>query len=315
MMTKESISAFFKEKITRPVKFNDIVFLLNLSPPDRRKLKRFLREMVGEGEIVRTRKGLYGPAEEMSLETGYFEAHRDGYGFVILEKTGERDIFIPAKATLGAMNNDRVVARIENRQRRDGRIIRILERTQTRVMGTFEAGRGASYVKPKRKSVPFDLYIAPRDTGKAKNGDTVIVEIISYPTDTRPPSARVVKVLKKPESPADEVELVIDEFNLPRRFPPEIAEEAKDLSARAQGAEHRKARRKDLRDLPTVTIDGERAKDFDDAVSIEKTAGGYRLWVHIADVGYYVRWDSPLDLEARRRATSVYFSDRVIPML
>ncbi|MFO0754308.1 MAG: ribonuclease R [Thermodesulfovibrionales bacterium] len=315
MMTKESISAFFKEKITRPVKFNDIVFLLNLSPPDRRKLKRFLREMVGEGEIVRTRNGLYGPAEEMSIETGYFEAHRDGYGFVILEKPGERDIFIPAKATLGAMNNDRVMARLENRQRRDGRIIRILERAQTRVVGTFEAGRGASFVKPKRKGVPFDLYIAPRDAGKAKNGDTVIAEIISYPTDTRPPSARVVKVLKKPESPTDEVELVIDEFSLPRRFPPEISEEAKSLYARAQEAEHRKGRRKDLRGLPTVTIDGERAKDFDDAVSIGRADAGYRLWVHIADVGYYVRWDSPLDLEARRRATSVYFPDRVVPML
>ncbi len=314
-MTKESISAFFKEKVTRPVKFNDIVFLLNLSPPERRKLKRFLREMVGEGEIVRTRKGLYGPAEEMSLETGYFEAHRDGYGFVILEKPGERDIFIPAKATMGAMNNDRVVARVENRQRRDGRIIRILERAQTRLMGTFEAGRGVSYVKPKRKGVPFDLYIAPKDTGKAKNGDMVIVEILSYPTDSRPPSARVVKVLKKPEVPAEEVELVIDEFNLPRRFSHEIAGEAKELYERAREAEHRKARRKDLRELLTVTIDGERAKDFDDAVSIERTEDGYRLWVHIADVGYYVRWDSSLDLEARRRATSVYFPDRVVPML
>ena len=128
MITKDSLISFFKEKVTQPLSFHEIVFKLNLTPPERRKLKRFLREMVDDGDIVRTRKGLYGPAEEMNLVTGYFEAHRDGYGFVILEKPGERDVFIPSRATLGAMDNDRVVARIENRRRREGTIIRILER-------------------------------------------------------------------------------------------------------------------------------------------------------------------------------------------
>lgn len=315
MMTKDSLAAFFKDKVTRPVRFNDIVFLLNLSPPERRKLKRILREMVSDGEIIRTRKGLYGPAEEMNLVSGYFEAHREGYGFVILEQPGERDVFIPARATLGAMDHDRVVARIENQHRREGRIIRILERAHTRLAGTFENGKKAvSYVKPKNRSVPFDLYIAPRDRGKARDGDSVIVEVISYPTDKRPPAGRVVKVLKQPESPVDDVELIIDELNLPRKFPPEVVEEARELYTRAQEG-HGGHKRKDLRELPTVTIDGERAKDFDDAVSIERTGEGYRLWVHIADVGYYVRWDSAIDLEARKRGTSVYFPDRVIPML
>ncbi|MGD0283171.1 MAG: ribonuclease R [Dissulfurispiraceae bacterium] len=314
MITKESLTAFFTEKVTRPLRFNDIVSLLDLSSSERRQLKRLLRETVGEGAIVRTRNGLYGPAEEMSLATGYFEAHRDGYGFVISEQPGERDIFIPARATLGAMNNDRVMARIEQRHRREGRIIRVLERSTVRIAGTFEAGETASYIKPKRRSLPFDLYVAPRDAGKAESGDSVIAEIISYATDKRPPAARVVKVLKKPETPQDEVELVIDEMNLARRFPAEVLEEARELYERSQeGYQGRK--RTDLRQLPTVTIDGEKAKDFDDAVSIERTAGGYRLWVHIADVGHYVRWGSPIDLEARRRGTSVYFPDRVVPML
>src|SRR5208337_5277092 len=159
MMTKESLTSFFQEKVTKPVRFNDIVFMLDLSPPERRKLKRLLKEILGEGTIVRTRNGLYGSSGEMNLATGYFEAHRDGFGFVISEQPGERDIFIPARATLGAMNNDRVMARIEQRHRREGSIIRVLERSHTRITGTFEVGRSASYIKPKNRSVPFDLYV------------------------------------------------------------------------------------------------------------------------------------------------------------
>src|SRR5208283_1793055 len=227
MITKEFLSSFFREKVTRPLSFNDVVLWLDLSPSERRKLKRLLRALVGEGTVVRTRKGLYGPAEEMSLATGYFEAHRDGYGFVISEQPGERDIFIPARAALGAMNNDRVMARIEQRHRREGRIIRVVERSSSRVAGTFESGKTASYVIPKSKSVQFDLYVAPNDAGKARHGDSVIAEIISYGTDKRPPAARIVKVLKKPETPGDEVELVIDAMNLSRRFPSEVTEEAR----------------------------------------------------------------------------------------
>jgi len=315
MITKDSLISFFKEKVTQPLSFMEVVYNLNLTPPERRKLKRLLREMVNDGDIVRTRKGLYGPAEEMNLISGYFEAHRDGYGFVILEKPGERDVFIPARATLGAMDNDRVIARIENRRRREGAIIRILERAHTCVVGTFEAGRAGFYVRPKNRSVPFDLYIAPKEKGKAKDGDSVIAEIISYPSDKRPPAGRIIKILKKPETPLDEVEGIIDEFNLPRKFPHNVIEEAKSLYARRQNTENRTQKRKDLCSLPTVTIDGERAKDFDDAISIKRTDDGYRLWVHIADVGFFVGWDSLIDKEARKRGTSVYFPDRVIPML
>lgn len=264
--------------------------------------------------LLWTRNGMYGPAEEMSLVPGRFEAHRDGFGFVILEQPGERDVFIPARATFGAMNEDRVIARVENRQRREGRIVRILERSTTRIAGTFEAGRAASFVKPKSRAVPFDLFIAPSDTGKAKDGDSVIAEIISYSTDKRPPAGRIVKVLKKPETPLDEVQLIIEELNLPLKFPADVTAETRELYEKAKEG-HRGQKRKDLRKLLTVTIDGERARDFDDAISIEKKGDGYRLWVHIADVGYYVRWDSLTDLEARKRGTSVYFPDRVIPML
>jgi ribonuclease R len=312
MLTKEFIISFFKDKVSNPLSFKEIARSLKLSHPESRRLKKYLRELVKDGEIVRTRKGLYGPIEEMNLVTGRFEMHKEGYGFVISERPGERDIFVPARATLGAMDNDRVVVRIENRKKREGSIVRILQRAHTRIAGTFESGRYGFYVRPKKRSIPFDILVAPGKRNNAKNGDTVIAEIIDYPTDKRPPTAKIIKVLKKPKTPLDEVELIIDELNLPRRFPHDVIEEARSLYTKSPESEQK---RKNLRNLKTVTIDGERAKDFDDAISIEKKNNIYKLWVHIADVGFFVRWNSLIDLEARKRGTSVYFPDRVIPML
>lgn len=322
MVNKESILAFFREKTGKPLNFREIVSLMRLSRPEARALKRLLRQLLREGDIVITRKGLYGPSEEMNLITGSFEAHRDGYGFVVLEKPGERDIFVPGRRTLGAMNNDRVIVRIENWQRREGRIVRILERATTRVVGRLDITKTAGYVRPLNRAIPFDLYVSPADRGKAKQGNKVIAEITAFPTDKRPPSGRIVKVIERPEDPASEVEAIIEELNLPRRFPADVREDAKLLHAHyTSDTSHARERRpsgmkrKDLRGLTTVTIDGERAKDFDDAVSVELTDHGYKLWVHIADVGYYVGWNSATDVEARKRGTSIYFPDRVIPML
>ncbi len=314
MINKQTLLSFFREKTKKPLSFKEIAGLMDLSRSEVHALKKVLRRMLQDGDIVLTRKGLYVPASDVNLMTGYFEAHKDGYGFVITEKPGERDIFIPARATSGAMDNDRVVVRIENRQKRDGAIIRILERAHVRVAGRLEIEKAVSYVRPKNKSIAFDLYVSPNDRGSARNGDTVVAEILNYPADRKPPSGRIVKVIEKPEDPASEVEAIIDEFSIPRRFPRNVAEEAKMLAAKGirEAAEEK---RKDLTGLPTVTIDGERAKDFDDAVSIKLTEHGYKLWVHIADVGYYVPWDSAIDLEARKRGTSIYFPDRVIPML
>ena len=286
---------------------------MGLSHAEARALKRLLRRMMREGAIVMTRRGLYGPAEDMHLLTGYFEAHRDGYGFVILEKPDERDVFVPARSTSGAMDNDRVIVRVENWLRREGKIVRILERATARVVGRLDITKTASYVRPKKKNITFDLYVSPADRGGAKHGDTVIAEVVNYPTDKRPPSGRIVKILEKPEDPISEMESIIDEFNLSRRFPKTVLDETK--SFREKASEYSLEKRKDLRSLPTVTIDGERAKDFDDAVSINLTEHGYRLWVHIADVGHYVGWNTVVDDEARKRGTSVYFPDRVIPML
>ncbi|KAF0181042.1 MAG: ribonuclease R [Nitrospirae bacterium] len=318
MLTRQLFLSFFREKVKNPLSYRELTEHLKLRAGEKKSVKKLLRELVAGGEIIKTRKGLYGLPEEMSLVTGYYEAHRDGFGFVISEKPGERDIFVAGRNALGAMNNDRVVVRIENRERRDGRVIRILDRAHSRIAGTLQSDRKTSYVIPKNRSIPFDLYVAPDDRANACDGDAVVVEVVSFPTDKRPPAARVVKVIADPKSPREEVEGIIDEFHLPRRFPHDVLEEARALHAKAVSAEEegsRTLRRKDLRALNTVTIDGERAKDFDDAISVQKTEEGFRLWVHIADVGFFVAWDSPLDLEARKRGTSVYFPDRVVPML
>ncbi|RMG72830.1 MAG: ribonuclease R [Nitrospirae bacterium] len=297
----------------RPLTFREIVTSLELSRAEARSLKKLLRRMLKEGSIIMTRRGRYGLPEEMRLVKGYFEAHRDGYGFVIPEEPGQRDIFVPPHATLGAMEGDRVIVRVERERKREGRVLRILERAHKQVVGTLKVQRGLCYLEPKRKDINFDLYIAPSHRKGARDGDLVLAHIISYPTEKRPPAAEVIRVLGEPERPVDDIELVIDEFSLPRRFPRDVYQEVRAVLPEIPKRELK--RRKDLTALPTVTIDGERAKDFDDAVSIIRRDFGYTLFVHIADVGYYVPWNSKTDLEARKRATSVYFPDRVIPML
>lgn len=316
MIDKDTILALFLQKTARPLNFKEIVSHLGLGHKEARAAKRILRTLLRSGDLVMTRKGFYGPSDDMNLIKGLFESHRDGYGFVIMEKPGERDIFIPSWGTSGAMGNDRVLVRVENWKKREGRVVRILERAQKRIAGRLEAAKSGFSVRPKDKSLPYDIQVTSKDRGDAKIGDTVIVEISEYPADRKPGSGRVLKTLGKPDNPRAEVEMIIDEFNLPKKFPRSVLEETGTVARqrpedRGPGIEGRK----DFRDLPTVTIDGERAKDFDDAVSVRITKHGYTLSVHIADVGFYVNWNSEIDREAGARGTSFYFPEKVIPML
>lgn len=307
MLDSASVLRFFNEKSRRPLSFREIVRMMGLSSPESRALKRTLHDLVDDGRIVHTRKGLYGPSEKMDLITGYFESHRDGYGFVVPDAPGERDIFIPPRETMFAMDADRVVVRMENSIKRSGRIVRILERSHSRIAGTVEVMGSACFVRPRNKSIPYVIHV-PAVSG-LKAGMSVVAEVETYPTGTSPATGKIITVIKDPEDPRSEIEAIIDQFGLPRRFPKQVSEDAR------LAHEKKREKRRDLTELLTVTIDGEQAKDFDDAISIEEDGAGYRLWVHIADVGHYVPWGSPSDLEARRRGTSVYFPDRVIPML
>jgi ribonuclease R len=307
---RDAVLTFLKTRANRPVSSREIASKLGVRKNELRALKRILNSLVRSGDIYRTRSQLYGIAEKMSLITGFFEAHRDGYGFVLPDKTGEKDLFVPPRKTSGAMTGDRVIARVESPVRREGRVIKIIERGKKKVVGKLSYDENLYYVRPRGKKTPFDIYIPSKKKGKAKAGDTVVVELTSYPSTARPPEGRVVKIMHVVDSPVHEIDLVIEDNDLPRKFPSVVLKEAGSCQDRitAKG-------RIDCRRLLTVTIDGETAQDFDDAISIEKNAEGYTLWVHIADVSHYVPWDSALDLEARRRGTSVYFPGRVIPML
>ncbi|MEF9475662.1 MAG: ribonuclease R [Candidatus Mariimomonas ferrooxydans] len=307
---KEGILTFLRTKTSRPVTLNEISRAFGFPKKESSSLRRVLKSLINSGDIFKTRSGLYGSPEKMNLLTGFFEAHRDGYGFVLPDKAGEKDLFVPPRKTSGAMSGDRVVARVESPAKREGRIIKILERGQKKVVGKLCYGKNFYYVKPKSKKNPFDIYISPKLKANAKIGDTVVAELISYPTVSRQPEGRVLKVIPDADSPELEVDLIIEDYSLPVKFPSLVLEEARGFREKAgvQG-------RTDCRRLLTVTIDGEKAKDFDDAVSVRKTAGGFTLWVHIADVSHYVSWDSVIDLEARHRGTSVYFPNRVLPML
>ncbi|HDH50883.1 MAG TPA: ribonuclease R [Nitrospirae bacterium] len=320
-MEKESVLSFLKKRTSKPVSFREISRALDIRKKEARMLKRVLRSLVNSGAVFKTRSNLYGIAEQMSLVPGFFEAHRDGYGFVVPEKAGEKDLFIPPRKTSGAMSGDRVIVRVESPAKREGRIIKILERRRKKVVGKLCYGKNFYYVKPRSRKIPFDVYISPEKISKAKVGDIVVVELTAYPTVSRPPEGRVLKVIPATDGPRSEIEMVIEDHGLPHKFPSAVLKEAREFTP--LDSKHLKGStggisaqgRVDCRDLLTVTIDGESAKDFDDAVSIRRMAGGFILWVHIADVSHYVPWDSRLDLESRQRGTSVYFPGRVIPML
>jgi ribonuclease R len=261
--------------------------------------------------------------------TGLLQGHPDGFGFVIPDESpGTRqDIYVPARAMGEAMHGDRVEVQVEHREpgrgrergrrqdsdRRQGTIVRVLERARRQVVGRVARGPFFLFVTPTDPRISRDVMIPSADLHGAADGDLVVVEITAYPADEKGFTGRVARVLGRSGDPALDTDMVIAEFDLPREFPADVEREAHAIPERVTPG--MLAGRRDLRALATVTIDGEHAKDFDDAISIEALPhGGFRLWVHIADVSAYVPWDSPLDLEARRRGTSVYFPDRVVPM-
>lgn len=311
-MKGEDLLEFIK-KSGKPLSFKEISDAFELKASERKKLKHTLKKLLIQGKILRNRKGLYLPVKEAKLITGFFEAHRNGFGFVIPDSPSEKDIFIPPHATMGAMHGDRVVVRLEQRRKREGRIIRILERAVKKIVGSVEKSGPIFYIQPRKRNINQQIVISPGDI-KVKPGDIVLAEITTYQAINKPLVARILKVFEKPKTPREDIEILTYEYELPKKFPKDVANVAEELSLKTISKRQFK-NRVDLRELPTVTIDGENAKDFDDGVSIKKTKNGFILWVHIADVSHYVKWNCPVDIEARQRATSVYLPDRVIPML
>lgn len=250
-----------------------------------------------------------------STVTGRLSCHRDGYGFVIPDDNGD-DVFIPARHLRESMHGDRVMAEFETRRgfgRREGRIIETLERGYATIVGRYESSGALGRIIPDEQRITCGITVASADRGDARGGEMVIAEITRYPEEGHGARAKVVEVLGMPDDPEVEILAIVRKHGLPHHFPDDVRAEARSVSPLVTDADLEG--RTDLRGETTVTIDGESARDFDDAVSVQREGAAIRLRVSIADVSHYVRTGTLLDGEAFKRGTSVYFPDRCIPML
>ncbi len=290
---------------------------LQLTEPDRfEALGKRLAAMVRDGQLLQNRRGGYVPAERLDLIPGTVIANPDGFGFLRPDSGVGDDLFLPPFEMRKAMHGDRVLASVtgmDRRGRREGAIVEVLERRLNRLIGRFEMESGISYIVPDDARVQRNVQIPSDARLEAKPGQLVVCEIVQPPTTHRPPIGRVLAVLGDKLTASLAVEAAIHGHEIPHEFPPEVLSQAAAVPMDVDAAAA--AQRIDLRALPLVTIDGEDAKDFDDAVYCEPNRSGFRLVVAIADVSNYVRPGTPLDDEAQKRATSVYFPGFVVPML
>ncbi|MBX2823695.1 MAG: ribonuclease R [Gammaproteobacteria bacterium] len=300
-----------------PMDFDQLVerFGLNDTPEQQEGLRRRLAAMLRDAQLIRNRKGGFVPVDEADLIVGRVSAHPDGFGFLIADAGGD-DVYLNGKQMRRALHGDRAVVCItgeDRRGRREGRIVDVTERANHQIVGRLLEERGIYIVAPDNRRIHQDLMIPENALGGARGGDMVIADIVEQPTNRHPPVGKITTVLGQHLRPGMETDVALASHEIPHHWP----EDVEDALTRIVGEVTAKdcEGRKDVRNLPLVTIDGEDARDFDDAVYCEARDDGWRLFVAIADVSHYVRHDEPLDGEAYRRGTSVYFPNRVVPML
>jgi len=300
----------------RPLTRRQLSAIFSLSKEDSdRLIKPILVELVATGEVVRNRRAAYGLAREMDLVSGRISAHADGFGFVIPDE-GEGDLYLSPRQMRQVLHGDRVLAAVtgvDRRGRKEGGIVEVVERVHAQVVGRLLIESGVAMVVPDDPRLTQDVLVPLDKVGKASPGQIVVARIDKPPTLDRGPVGEITAVLGHADEPGIATDVAIFSHQLPLEFPEGVLAQADAFGEHidpdiAQG-------RTDLRDLPLITIDGADARDFDDAVYAEARGDGHRLIVAIADVAEYVQPDSPLDTEAQQRGTSVYFPDRVIPML
>ncbi|MBK5915822.1 ribonuclease R [Rhodocyclus purpureus] len=302
----------------KPAAFERLVKLLDIADDELIAFQRRLGAMEREAQLMRNRKGAYIVPERASLIAGRIEGHKDGYGFLVPDDGGA-DIFLDARQMTRVLHGDRALVRVvgvDRRGRNEGAIVEVLERANTRVVGRVLIEHGITVVVPENKRISQDILVPPPEKKtrvKPQAGQVVIVEIIEQPSRHAQPIGRIVEVLGNYADPGMEIEIALRKHDLPFEFSPEVVAETKKLPLKVRKMDQ--AGRIDLRHLQLVTIDGETAKDFDDAVYAEQSGDGWRLVVAIADVSHYVLPGSALDREAEERGNSVYFPRRVIPML
>ncbi|WP_283680893.1 ribonuclease R [Parablautia sp. Marseille-Q6255] len=299
-----------------PMKIKEIAILLSVPREQREELREVLDALIVEGKIELTAKGKYRRATAKFLE-GTFIAHPRGFGFVEVDGR-ESDIFIPEDQTGGAMHRDTVQVAILQRtegKRQEGTVVKITERGIKELIGTYQSRSTQNYgfVLPDNQRITRDIFIAQENSAGAMDGHKVLVELLSYGEKGKSPEGRIKEIIGHINDPGTDILSVVYEYSLPFEFPDRVMKQAERTSVCVSEADRQG--RRDLRSMTMVTIDGEDAKDLDDAVSLSFDGTDYHLGVHIADVANYVQENSALDCEARQRGTSVYLADRVIPML
>lgn len=318
MSTKEKIIEFMTEKAYKPMLKQELARVFSLEKEEEEELFKILDSMEESGQIIRTDKDRYGVPEKMNLVAGTLQGHQRGFGFVIPDNNEIQDIFIPASDLNGALHGDKVMAKLisrgENGRKQEGEIVRILERANNRIVGTFESSKNFGFVISDDKRISMDVFVSKSEINGAKTNDKVVVEITKWPDKRRNPEGRIIEVLGHKNDVGTDILSIIRNYDLSEEFPDNVINEANNIPEDISSYDL--SQRIDLRDKTIFTIDGADAKDLDDAVSIDKlNNGNYKLGVHIADVTHYVREKNPLDKEALKRGTSVYLVDRVIPML
>jgi len=314
--SREFIIEILKQN-DRPLSRRAITKLLDLKGEEQTEaLRRRLRAMERDGQVLRNRKNAYGIVSKMNLITGRVMGHPDGFGFLIPDEGGE-DLFLNDREMHVVLHGDRAIARMsgeDRRGRKEGQIVEVLERGNSLVVGRLITDAGFYYLIPNNRRISQDILIPPESLMDAQVGQIVEIEITEHPNKHRSPLGKVVNVLGDHMAPGMEIEIALRAFDLPHIWSVKALEQAEAFGSEIPKAEIEG--RLDLRDLPLLTIDGEDARDFDDAVHAEKLkSGSWRLWVAIADVSSYVQPKTPLDKDAQERATSVYFPSQVIPML
>ncbi len=304
------------EKHGRPLQRKGIVDALKVESDDSREiLRRRLRAMVRDGQLIQTRRNAFGLPARMDLVKGRISAHRDGFGFVIPDDGGS-DLYISSREMRKVLHGDRVLAGVtgtDRQGRREGMIADVLERANDNVVGRYVEENGIALVVPDDPRINQDVMIPLKDSAGARPGQVVVATIVTEPTERQPPVGKITEILGQSGAPGMATEIAIRSHGLPYEWPDGVEKAAEAFGDSVP--EDMKTGRKDLRDLPLVTIDGADARDFDDAVYAKKQGKGWRLIVAIAEVSSYVQPGSPLDVEATHRSTSVYFPSRVIPML
>lgn len=313
---KKVIYDLICDDLYTPMKFKELAMLLQVPKERRDELRQILEALESEGKIYLSKRGKYCRGEAKRL-TGIFRASLKGFGFVVIEGE-EQDIYIAEEDTNTAMDQDEVevvITREPDGRSREGKIVRIVNRALTKVVGLYQVRKGKSYgfVIPDNQRLSSDIFVPAEYSKGAVDGHKVVVELTSYGDDRRSPEGKVVEIIGHINDPGTDILSIVKGYDLPLEFPEKVLNQAERVAKPVSEADRQG--RQDLRDWQMVTIDGEDAKDLDDAVSIAREGDCYILGVHIADVTNYVQENSALDREAFKRGTSVYLVDRVIPML